>query len=492
MRMDARVDVDVSRPIGTISPNLYGSFAEHLGRCIYGGIWVGPDSSIPNADGIRLDVAEALRELGLPVLRWPGGCFADNYHWQWGVGPVEKRKRRHNLWWSQPEPNQFGTGEFMRLCQLVGCQPYICLNVGSGSVEEAIGWVEYCNSVQDTYYTRLRRQSGRAEAYGVRFWGIGNENWGCGGSMTPEHYAHEYRKYATYVRRMDDTVDGGLFLIAAGHTDAWNFRFLRQMQGAMHLVDGLSIHLYVGGYSKSATEFSDEEYYRLMGDVLDMEAAVRRADILLSDLSPTRHLWLVVDEWGTWYPEATVATGLYQQNALRDAVFAACALNMFNRYCRRVAMTNMAQTVNVLQSVILTRGPDMVRTPTYWTYHMFRPHMGAEAVECSVACPRVCDGQGRLVPVVSASASRSPDGSEIAVTLANIHLEQAVELAVVVFGGAGRAAEGRLLTADSARAHNTFEQPERVVPRPLDVSSDGNEVTVTLPPASVAAIVMHA
>ncbi len=484
--MDAQVRVDLGRELGRIDPNIHGSFAEHLGRCVYGGLWVGPNSPIPNEDGIRRDVAEALRELELPVLRWPGGCFADNYHWDWGVGPAATRQPRHNLWWSQPEPNEFGTNEFLRLCRVVGCEPYICLNVGSGTVEEALGWVEYCNSSQDTYYTRQRRLSGHKEPYGVRYWGVGNENWGCGGTMTPEQYAWEYRKYATYLRRMDDTVRGGLYLVAGGHTDGWNFRFLREMRGALHLVDGLSLHLYVGGYSASATDFTEEQYYRLMGDVIEMETAVRRAVYLLEEVSPGRQIGLIVDEWGTWYPEARVTSGLYQQNALRDALYTACALNMFNRHCRQVAMTNMAQTVNVLQSMILTCGSQIVKTPTYWVYYLFRPHRGGTALGCDVCVCSVADSQGREVPMVSASASRSQDGKSLTVTLVNVSLEEGVDVQVEIQGSQVRGRpEAWVLTAEDVRAHNSFECPEAVVPRETSVSTEGSGLRATLPPASV-------
>jgi alpha-N-arabinofuranosidase len=307
--------------------------------------------------------------------------------------------------------------------------------------------------------------------------------------MTPQQYAYEYRKYATYLRRLDDTVDGGLYLIACGHNDGWNFRFLREMQGALHLLDALSIHLYVGQYSTSATEFADEHYYRLMGDVLDMEGAVRRAVYLMRQVSSSRPIGLVVDEWGTWYPEANVASGLFQQNALRDALFTACALNMFNRYCQHVVMTNMAQTVNVLQSVLLTQGSQMVRTPTYWTYYLFRPHMGGEAVACDVDCPTVTDVLGRDVPTVSGSASVSADRRALVLTLTNIALAERAEVTVRVHGGeiTGEAT-GLMLTADDPRAHNTFQQPDAVTPVQTAATTQPDSLILSLPPASVLAL----
>jgi alpha-N-arabinofuranosidase len=488
--MDARLRVNATHNLGVVNPNIYGNFAEHLGRCIYGGLWVGPRSTTPNDDGLRLDTTSALRDLRLPVLRWPGGCFADNYHWQWGVGPQDQRRPRHNLWWDQPEPNEFGTDEFLRACAVIGCEPYVCLNVGSGSVEEALGWVEYCNSAQDTYYTRLRRDNGRRDPYRVRYFGVGNENYGCGGSMTAEQYAFEYRKFATYLRQMDSTIDGGLFLVAAGLFGDYNAEFFRHMNGALHLLDGFSIHLYVGGFSRSATEFSDDDHYRLMGEVLGMEEAVVRASHLLRYYSTFgRRLSLIVDEWGTWYPEANTPSGLYQQSALRDALYTVCALNMFNRHCERVAMTNMAQTINVLQSLLLTQGSQMVRTPTYWAYWMFRDHIGATAVAADVDAPSIKDCVGRDVPCVSASASTSPDGARLVLTLANIHLTESVSLEVSLTGAsASAAATGLLLSAPDIRAHNTFDAPDTVSPAETSVPARGDAFTIAIPAASAISL----
>ena len=308
--------------------------------------------------------------------------------------------------------------------------------------------------------------------------------------MTPEQYAYEYRKYATYLRAMDGTVPGGLFLIACGFHDDWNFRFLREMRGATHLLDAFSLHLYVGGYSRSATAFTEEEHYRLMGDVLYMESEVARACHLARYYSSFgRQIYVVVDEWGTWYPEATVPAGLFQQNALRDALFTACALNMFNRHCERVYMTNMAQPVNVLQSLILTRGSKMVLTPTYWTYHLFRGHMGGTAVAADVDAPAVQDNQGRSVPVLSASASVDGDGRQVFVTLVNIHLEEALSVDVELAGAkVGGEVQGRVLTAPDVRAHNTFEAPKRVGPKNRRFAAVGTGWRLRLPPASVVAL----
>jgi alpha-N-arabinofuranosidase len=460
--MDARLRVNATHKLGVINPNMYGNFAEHLGRCIYGGLWVGPKSATPNDNGLRLDTTSALRDLKLPILRWPGGCFADNYHWQWGVGPVDQRRPQHNLWWDRPEPNDFGTDEFLRACSVIGCEPYICLNVGSGTVEEALGWVEYCNSKQDTHFTRLRRDNGRADPYGVRYFGIG----------------------------MDATLDGGLFLVAAGLTDDYNAEFFRQMRPALHLLDGFSIHLYVGGFSPSATTFSDDDHYRLMGEVLGMEHAVDRACHLLRYYSTFgKRLDLVVDEWGTWYPEANVPSGLYQQSALRDGLYTVCALNMFNRHAERLVMTNMAQTINVLQAVLLTQGSQMVRTPTYWAYWLFRDHMGATAVAADVDAPTIRDAVGREVPLVSASASLSPEGDRLILTLANVHLTEGVPLQVSLTGAAAAGdGAGLLLTSPDVRDHNTFDAPEAVSPTEASVSAHGDVFAITMPPASAMSL----
>ncbi|MHC4481720.1 MAG: alpha-N-arabinofuranosidase, partial [Planctomycetota bacterium] len=393
-----------------VSPYLYSHFAEHLGRCIYGGIWVGEDSPIANEAGLRLDTADALKRLRLPALRWPGGCFADNYHWTDGIGPPQERARRHNLWWNQPETNEFGTDEFMRLCRMIECEPYICLNVGSGTVEEARAWVEYCNSAQQTEWVRRRRQNGQDEPYGAKLWGIGNENWGCGGTMRPEHYADLYRRFATYVHH---TAGEGAKLVACGSHPGipqWDERFLDAMQGAYGLVDHLALHIYLA-HGTSDLAFSDEDYYRLIASVRVLEENVDRAAALADACGTPKHrIGIVLDEWGTWYSEAAVATGLYQQNTMRDALFAAASFHAFHERADQLFMTNMAQTVNVLQALVLTDGPAMVVTPTYHVYEMLRPHGDGWLVECAVDSPELGLPGGEQRPAVSASATVEEGG----------------------------------------------------------------------------------
>ena len=486
--MTGQIRVWADNEISKINSNIYGSFAEHLGRCIYGGIWVGPDSRIPNEAGLRTDVVEALAAMKLPVLRWPGGCFADDYHWEWGLG-AQRRKRR-NLWWHQPEDNSCGTEEVIRRCRVVGCEPYICANVGSGTVEEAVNWMEYCNSTQNSYYADLRRQNGNKEPFGVRYWGVGNENWGCGGSMSPEQYSYEYRKYATYMRKMGLDIEGGVYLIACGYDETWNVNLLRALEGRAHLADGLSIHLYRGRQSPSATEFEDRHHYLLMGDVVEMAERVQKAADLLGFFSTSDHqIGLVIDEWGTWYPEATVENGLYQQSALRDGLFTAAALNMFNNHCDSIVMTNMAQTVNVLQAVILTQGSDMVLTPTYHAYEMMKNHQDATLVASKASSTSLSDEDSREFDALSISASKSADGKTLVLSVVNQSLEHDCETDIIITGVETiGAVAGRILASDDIRHHNTFEQPEKVQPREAEISAEGTELHHTFPAKSLTVL----
>ncbi len=473
----------------TVSRYLYGHFAEHLGRCIYEGIWVGEDSPIENEGGIRLDTVRALKELELPVLRWPGGCFADNYHWMDGIGPRSERPRRHNLWWNQPETNEFGTDEFAAFCRMIGAEPYICLNVGSGTVEEARSWVEYCNSSQPTDLVRLRRDNGSPEPHNVKFWGIGNENWGCGGNLRPEHYADLYRRFATYVR---GTAGADARLIACGSHPGipeWDERFLAAMNGALHLVDYIALHIYSGG-GTSDTEFADEDYYGLIAAIDVMDRNIARAAGLAKACDPQEHrIGLVLDEWGTWYKEATVPTGLCQQNTMRDALFTAAGFHCFHRHADRLFMTNMAQTVNVLQALVLTQGPEMIVTPTYHVYEMFRPHRDGRLVACEVDGPTLSLPGGGERGAISASATRSEDGGGLFLSVVNLDLENAITATVRVVGeGEWRVAQVRRLAGQDIRSHNTFEEPEAVRPEAIRVESEAPLETMEFPARSVTTI----
>ena len=483
----AKIILDPARSAGTISKNIYGHFSEHLGRCIYQGLFVGKDSPIPNKNGMRTDVVEALKKLAVPVLRWPGGCFADEYHWEDGIGPQEKRKRMVNTnWGGVVEDNSFGTHEFLELCAQIGCEPYINGNVGSGTVREMAEWVEYLNSDGDSTVVRQRRSNGREDAWNVKYFCVGNESWGCGGNMRPEYYADEYRRYATFCRQYGKN---RLYKIACGpNSDDYEWTRVL-MERAGKYMDGLSLHYYTlcGDWQTSkgsATRFTEEDYYRTLFRAARMDELVTRHGAVMDRYDPEKKVGLIVDEWGAWYDveEGTNPGFLYQQNTMRDAMVAAITLNIFNRHCDRVKMANLAQTVNVLQSVILTEGDKMVLTPTYHVFDLYRDHMDARAVDCSVESESVCEGE-YAQPQVTASASEK-DGT-VAITLAN--LSAAAPVRVQIDGIRAAECSGRILTGPMD-SYNDFGCSILEV-RPLDgiVVVDGS-VGVTLPACSVAAL----
>lgn len=472
-----------------IDKNMYGQFAEHLGSCIYGGLWVGEDSAIPNTNGYRTDVLGALKELRVPVLRWPGGCFADEYHWMDGIGPRESRpKMVNNNWGGTVEDNSFGTHEFLNLCEMLGCEPYVSGNVGSGTVEELAKWVEYMTSEGDSPMANLRRKNGRDKPWKVKYLGVGNESWGCGGNMRPEYYADLFRRYSTYCRNYDNN---RLFRIASGASDYdynWTETLMKQVGGRM---DGLSLHYYTvtgwSGSKGSATRFTDDDYYWTMGKCLEIEDVLKKHIAIMDRYDKDRHVALLLDEWGTWWDEepGTVRGHLYQQNTLRDAFVAALSLNVFHKYADRLKMANIAQVVNVLQSMILTRGDRMVLTPTYYVFKMYRPHQDAVHLPLDLLCDQRSVRDGRTVPMVSASASRDADG-KIHVSLANVDLSQAQQVTLSLDDYRVKSVSGEILTAADIKACNTFEHPDAVKSAPFNGAKvrDGR-LSVTLPAKSI-------
>lgn len=489
---DASIRIYPDRGTQTISKHIYGQFAEHLGSCIYGGLWVGPDSDIPNTQGYRTDVLEALKTLQVPVLRWPGGCFADEYHWMDGIGPKENRpKMVNNNWGGTIEDNSFGTHEFLNLCELIGCEPYISGNVGSGSVEEMAKWVEYMTSDGDSPMARLRRQNGRDKAWKVKFFGVGNESWGCGGSMRPEYYADLYRRYATYCRNYDGN---RLFKIASGASDYdynWTEVLMKNVGGRM---DGLSLHYYtVAGWSGSkgsATDFNKDDYYWTMGKCLEIEPVLQKHIAIMDAYDPQKKIGLMVDEWGTWWDEepGTIQGHLYQQNTMRDAFVAALTLNIFHKYTDRIQMTNIAQIVNVLQSMILTKDKQMLLTPTYHVFEMYKVHQDATFLPMDLICDQVKVRDGREVPMVSATASRDAKGA-IHISLANVDVENTQQLAIDLQGIQARKVSGRILSSGSINDHNTFEQPDKVRPASFkDAKIADGKLQVNLPPRSIVVL----
>ncbi|MBP3541143.1 MAG: alpha-N-arabinofuranosidase [Clostridia bacterium] len=485
----ATITIDASRPGAKINKNLYGNFSEHLGRCIYGGLFVGKDSPIPNVNGMRTDVVEALKKLNLPVLRWPGGCFADEYHWRDGIGPQEGRKRMVNTnWGGVVEDNSFGTHEFLELCDQIGCEPYINANVGSGSVQEMAEWVEYLNSDGDSTIAQQRWANGRKEPFGVKFWGVGNENWGCGGNMRPEYYADVYRRYQTYCRNYGDNK---LYRIACGPSgDDWNWTEVLMKNAAAHL-DAITLHQYTvpGDWTDkgSATDFSKEMYLTTLEKAADIERMIKGHLAIMDKYDKEHRVGLIVDEWGCWHnvEPGTNPGFLYQQNTMRDAMVAAIHLDIFNRHADRIPMANIAQMVNVLQAVILTDGAEMLLTPTYHVFDMYRPHMEAQLLDCMVASDMLTGSLKK----VTASASIK-DG---AVTLTCSNLSDVDEEEVLIQVNGLKPTDVTIsLLAGECHAMNTFENKENVTIKPCtDFTVTDAGISLKLPACSVAAITVR-
>jgi alpha-N-arabinofuranosidase len=491
-----RIIVDAGHAKGSISRYIYGHFAEHLGRCIYEGLWVGADSPIPNTDGIRNDVLEALRRIHVPVLRWPGGCFADEYHWKDGVGRRDERKYMlNNNWGGVVEDNSFGTHEFLRLCELLGCEPYIVGNVGSGTVQEMQEWLEYMTSDGDSPMVNWRRHNDRPAPWQIKFFGIGNENWGCGGHMRPEYYADVYRRYQTFARNFGDN---RLYKIAGGANSfdyAWTEVLMRE---AAPFMDGLSLHYYTvpgtWAHKGSATDFTEDEWFSTLQKALAIEDLVRNHAQIMDRYDPDQRVGLIVDEWGTWYDvePGTNPHFLYQQNSLRDAVVAAVTLKIFNNHSDRVHMANLAQTVNVLQALILTQADQLLLTPTYHVFDMYKVHQAATLLETVVESAATYAHQGERLPQISVSASKDAQGT-IHITLCNIDSRAAAEVTLILrHAGDSRVIAGRLLTALDLHSDNTFSNPNVLQPVPLQpLSFAAGEVALRLAPMSVAALTIE-
>ena len=485
-----RLIIDADLGIQRISSHIYGHFSEHLGRCIYGGYWVGEDSPIANTRGIRDDVVAALRALRVPNMRWPGGCFADEYHWMDGIGPRAERPAMVNTHWGGvTENNHFGTHEFMDLCDQLGCEPYICGNLGSGTVREMQQWVEYLTAPAGPM-AELRQKNGRAEPWQIRLWGVGNENWGCGGSMRPEYYADEYRRYATYCRNFGESQ---LYKVACGPSGGdypWTEALMRQTGRYMQ---GLAPHYYCGSgkVSRSATAFGEEDWFFQLQNALRMEELILRHAAIMDQHDPEKKVGMLVDEWGAWHAvePGTNPGFLYQQNSLRDAVVAGLTLNIFNRHCERVYGANIAQTVNVLQAMVLTEagGERILLTPTYHVFEMFKGHQDATLLPAELHCGEYGYGD-EAIPALSASASRSEDGG-VLVTLCNLDPNREQFLVCEVRGvEIGRFA-GRVLAGGEMTAHNTFDDPERVAPVEFAAAGlEGNELSMRVPAGGVVAV----
>jgi alpha-L-arabinofuranosidase len=463
---EAQLTIRADQGKETISKNIYGNFAEHLGACIYGGFWVGEDSPIPNTRGIRKDVVEALKATRIPVLRWPGGCFADEYHWKDGIGPRAQRPKTINTHWGMvTETNAFGTHEFMDLCEQLGCDAYIAGNVGSGTPQEMEEWVEYMTSSGDSKMANLRRQNGRDKPWVVKYFGVGNENWGCGGNMTPEYYSDVYKRFQTYVRNYSGNNVTKVACGSNGDDYKWTESVMANVGPRM--MNALSLHYYTvptGNWNDkgSATKFDEAMWHATLRRALEMQTIVSKTAAIMDKQDSRKQVSLFVDEWGVWHnvEPGTNPGFLYQQNTLRDALAAAMTFNIFNNACDRVKMANIAQTINVLQSVILTDGPKMVLTPTYYVFRMYMVHQDATLLPTELKCPDY-KLQNETMPAMNVSASKDASG-RIHVSLCNADPRNAMQVRGRLQGAKAKSITGEVLTADDMTAHNTFEKPGAV------------------------------
>jgi len=480
----ARLVINGDQAEFTISRHIYGHFSEHLGRCIYGGYWVGEESGIPNTRGIRDDVVDALRATNIPNLRWPGGCFADEYHWMDGIGPRDQRPTMINTHWGGvSENNSFGTHEFLDLCEQLGTEPYICGNVGSGSVEEMSKWVEYINLDGVSPMADLRKVNGRSEPWNVKFWGVGNENWGCGGNMTAEFYADQYRRYATYCR----TYGKDRLLRIAGGANSQDYHWTETLMKEIphHLMYGISLHYYTTDWRNkgSATEFDEAAYFKTLDMCLHVEEVLDKHITIMDRYDPDQRVALIVDEWGTWHnvEPGTNPGFLYQQNTLRDAMVAALSLNYFNERGDRIKMANIAQTVNVLQALILTDEAKMLLTPTYHVFEMFKVHHDSKLLPLSLKSPDY-SYDGKSLPMLSVSASKD-QRDKIHISIINIDPNHSNHLSIDLRGAEAGSVSGRILTAEKINSLNTFDDPEQVKPRDFEAGSFKKGILETSIPA---------
>ena len=475
--------------LGHISPEIYGHFSEHLGRCIYNGIYVGENSPIPNTDGIRNDIIEAFRNIKAPVFRWPGGCFAEEYHWQDGIGEKALRRKIVNTnWGGVTEDNSFGTHEFMRFCELVGCKPYINGNVGSGSVRELSEWIEYMTSDAESPLTEQRKKNGRAEPWKLEYLGVGNENWGCGGNMRPEYYADVYKRYQTFCRNYSGN---RLYRIACGPSSAdYNWTEVMMKNLDSNNVDAIDLHYYtmpVWPEMESATDFDDELYYKTIAAANFSDELITRHSEIMNRYDPEKKIGLVIGEWGCWHnvEEGTNPGFLYQQNTMRDAIVAAIELNVFNRHSDRVVMANLAQAVNVLQSVILTEGDKMIKTPTYHVFDLFKTHQNNEAVYCYTQNENMSEGKN--APMISVSASVNE--KSMTVTVANCSLTEEAAVECSIFGFKASSVSCRILT-NEAHSYNDFDCPDRVSITEHTAVIKDNVLKLNIPPCAVVECVV--
>lgn len=471
----------------TISKYIYGHFAEHLGRCIYDGFWVGEDSPVPNTRGIRNDVVAALKEIEIPVLRWPGGCFADTYHWKEGIGPKENRLPMINIFWGNVvEDNSFGTHEFLDLCEMLGAEPYIAINVGSGTVREAAEWVEYITSDKDCPMTRLRKQNGREEPWQVKFWCIGNESWGCGGNVEAAYYTSLFKRFSTYCWVNYKIASSGL-----GHDLEWTETVMKNTKNYQHLIQGYSYHHYTVCHNwdvkGSATDFNREEWFLTVKKNMMMEDNLKEHIAIMDKYDPERKIGLIADEWGNWHDSepGTNPAFLYQQNTLRDAISASLYLNIFNNNCQRVKMANIAQTVNVLQAMVLTKDDKLVKTPTFYVFKMYKVHKDALMLPLEIKCENY-ESNSESIPELSASASENKNG-DINITITNVNPDKNIKTSISLKNGSNISViSAEIITAEKINAYNDFNEKETVnIQEFSNYKQKGDNIEIDLPSKSV-------
>jgi alpha-L-arabinofuranosidase len=514
----ARIDVLFDEPLGVISPNIYGHFTENLGGVVYDGIWVGRDSKVANVGGIRKSLVEALREIHSPVIRWPGGCFADSYDWHDGIGPADKRPRRTNFWADDPQargqgnvpqkfdPNQFGTDEFVQFCRLAGSEPYIAGNVRGLSVMDFDRWVEYCNSpAGSTTLADQRAADGNREPFNVRYWGIGNEQWGCGGNFTPAEYAAEFRRILAYVPRYGLDLS---FIASGPNVDDWNWTrgFLQALakKGPDQLLSvyGLSLHYYSWNLSRGRTEdwiagkgdalkFDPVDWYELLIQGQRLEALIEGHWQVMSEVDPAHHVKLIVDEWGPWYrpgSEARPTDYLGQMITLRDAVFSAISLDIFNRHPEKVAMANCAQMINCLNSLFIAHDDKLVLTPVYHVFKMYRSHQGGQALRSVFSGPDLqYQRDGKLATIWNLKGSASLRDRMLTLTVVNPSVEQLCQAEICLYGANVGNGEVSTLTHSDIHAHNSFDAPTVVTTETKKVEFSGQTLRWTFPARSVTA-----
>jgi alpha-N-arabinofuranosidase len=501
------VDIEVlpDESLGTISPDLYGHFTEHIGGVIYDGIWVGEHSAVPNQGGIRTALVEQMRRIKPSVVRWPGGCFADSYNWRDGIGPRAERPKRTNFWindgflQSAPdgpakyEPNQFGTNEFMRFCKLIGAEPYLATNLRSNTARDFYQWVEYCNAPAGlTTLSDQRASVGDADPFGVRFWGVGNESWGCGGSFTPEEYAMEYRRFTAWVPNYGVR----LAFIGSGPNGGdvdWTRRFFARLverdRGLIHSLYGWAMHYYCGTSGKGdAIDFTVPDWYELLAKALHMETLIKQHWAAMGELDPEHHVKLVVDEWGAWHRAGTEVERSHlfgQTSTMRDALIAALTLDIFNRHANKVAMANVAQLINNLHSLFLASGDKFVVTPNFHVFEMYSAHHHGKSVRTVFNIPEVTKEPGKPSSLPALAGSASLRDKQLVLTVVNPHASEARVGRIKIRGAEIQSSHARVLVADDIHAHNTFENQRAVEPKDAPVEKGGPFLTHEFPPASV-------